>query len=206
MARATQPRGKLVRRFGSNIFENDKYDRLLERHAQPPGQHGERQQRRKRSDYALQLQEKQKLKYSYGLLEKQFRRTFQRANQQRGVTGDNLLMLLESRFDNAVFRAGFALTRMQARQMVNHGHFRVNDRRVDVPSYQLKAGDQVTIRDHVRSRTLVATQMAQRPGVLIPGWLQVDPDQQGFTVVHAPRRDEIRCDVNERLIIELYSK
>ena len=206
MARFTGSKGKLVRRFGMNIFETPKYDRLLARRSNPPGQHGEKNQRRKISEYGLQLIEKQKLKNGYGLLEKQFRRTFERASQQKGVTGDNLLRLLETRLDNAVFRAGFGTSRMQARQLVNHGHLRVNGRRVDIPSYQLKTGDRISVSDRERSRELVARNIENSPGYLQVGWISVDKEAQAFSIQHLPARDEIRCEVNEQLVIELYSK
>ena len=206
MAKYTAPKGRLVRRFGANIFENPKYDQLLARRPDPPGEQGAKQQRRKLSDYALQLREKQKLRYSYGLQEKQFRRTFQRAVKRRGVTGDNLLQLLEARLDNAVFRAGFCSSRMQARQLINHGHLRVNDRRVDIPSYQVKPGDTISIRQTDRSRSLVTRMIAEAPGYHRADWIVADLEQQRFTIQQLPARDVLRQDVNEQLIIELYSR
>lgn len=206
MAKFTGPKGKLVRRFGSNIFDNPKYDRLLERKNHPPGQHGDKQQRRKISDYGLQLIEKQKLKNCYGLLEKQFRRTFEKASQQKGVTGDNLLRLLETRLDNAVFRAGFGSTRMQARQLINHGHLQVNGRRVNIPSFQVKVGDKVRVKDTERSRQLVAKNILNSPRFQQPSWVEVDQAEQQFSIQRLPARDEIHLDINEQLIIELYSK
>ncbi len=206
MAKFTGPKGKLVRRFGINIFENPKYDRLLARRSNPPGQHGATQQRKKVSEYGLQLIEKQKLKNSYGLLEKQFRKTFERASQQKGVTGDNLLILLETRLDNAVFRAGFGSTRMQARQLINHGHLKVNGRRVNIPSYQVKTGDLVSVRDSEKSRILVSRQIEESPRFHQSGWITPDPQNQTFSIQHLPQREEIRSEVNEQLIIELYSK
>ncbi|MCW8859777.1 MAG: 30S ribosomal protein S4 [Deltaproteobacteria bacterium] len=206
MAKFTGPKGKLVRRFGSNIFETPKYDRLLAQKKHPPGQHGVKQQRKKISDYGLQLIEKQKLKNSYGLLEKQFRRTFEKASQQKGITGDNLLRLLETRLDNAVFRAGFGSTRMQARQLVNHGHLRVNGRRVDIPSYQVKVGDVVSVRDRDKSRTLVTRNIDSSPRYHQSSWVAIDQDNQTFHVQHLPQREDTRLEINEQLIIELYSK
>jgi len=206
MAKYTGPKGKLVRRFGINIFDNPKYDRLLERRPNPPGQHGDKQQRSKKSDYGLQLIEKQKLKNSYGLLERQFRKTFEQAAQKKGVTGDNLMTLLESRLDNAVFRAGFGTTRMQARQLVNHGHLTVNGRRVNIPSYRVRTGDVISVRENERSRALITSNLANSPRFVQAGWLTVDQDNQSFSVAHLPARDEIRSEVNEQLIVELYSK
>jgi len=206
MAKIIEAKGKLVRRFGVNIYGNPKYDRLLERRSDPPGQHGARQGRRKVSDYGRQLLEKQKLRNSYGLLEKQFRRTFRRALQQKGVTGENLLVLLESRLDNIAYRAGFATTRMQARQLVNHGHLMVNGRKVDIPSYQLQVGDQVTVRDKPGSRALVSRCQEQSRRFQPVGWLEINPDQLNCRVRRLPTRDEIDAQVNEQLIVELYSR
>lgn len=206
MAKYTAPKGRLVRRFGANIFENPKYDQLLTRRPNPPGEHGLKQQRRRLSDYALQLQEKQKLRYSYGLQEKQFRRTFQRAVKLHGVTGDNLLLLLETRLDNAVFRAGFCASRMQARQLINHGHLRVNGRRVDIPSYLVKPGDTISVRQTDRSRSLVARMIDKTPGYHRAGWIVADLEQQRFNIQQLPARDALPQDINEQLIIELYSR
>ncbi len=206
MARFSGPKGKLVRRFGVNIFENPKYDRLLERKNHPPGQHGEKQQRRKVSEYGLQLIEKQKLKYSYGLLEKQFRNTFKRAARKQGVTGDNLLQLLETRLDNAVFRAGLATTRMQARQLINHGHLRVNGRRVNIPSYQLKRGDVISVNGRDSSRSLVASHMEQSPVFQRPDWLSTDAENLTVNVLHLPGGEGIQANIDAQLIVELYSK
>lgn len=206
MARFNGPKGKLVRRFGINIFENPKYDRLLEQKSHPPGQHGEKKQRRKISDYGLQLIEKQKLKYSYGLLERQFRNTFDRAARKKGVTGENLLQLLESRLDNAVFRAGFGTTRTQARQLINHGHLKVNGRRVDIPSYQLKSGDVISVRDRDKSRLLVAGNMENSPVFQRPGWISTDKETLTANILHLPQPDEIQTQINAQLIVELYSK
>lgn len=205
MAKSTRPKGKIVRRFGVNIFGNDKYDRLLERRAAPPGQHGSRPVRRKLSDYGQQLLEKQKLRETYGLLEKQFRRTFDQALRQRGVTGENLLVLLETRLDNAVYRSGFAATRSQARQWVRHGHLRVNGRRVDIPSCRLRVGDVVSVRDKDRSRELVGTSLVQRPPAATE-WLAVDREQLAFSVRRLPLAGEISASVNLPLIVELYSR
>ena len=205
MAKSTQPKGKIVRRFGVNIYGNDKYDRLLERRAVPPGQHGAKP-RRKVSDYAQQLLEKQKLRNTYGLLEKQFRRTFQAALRQRGVTGENLLVLLESRLDNAVYRSGFAATRGQARQLVNHGHLQVNGRRVDIPSCRLRVGDVVTVRATARSRELVARELQLSPPKPDGGWLAVDREALAFTIRRLPETTELATPANVQLIVELYSR
>ncbi len=206
MARYTGPKGKLVRSFGINVFESPKYDRLLLRRNKPPGQHGDKQMRKKQSDYAIQLQEKQKVRHIYGVLEKQFRKTFDLAAKQKGVTGDNLLVLLERRLDNAVFRAGFAATRMQARQMVNHGHLMVNGKRVDIPSYKIKPGDVISAAQKDKSKLMLTNIINDTPVVSYPEWLAVEKDQQRFSVSRMPIRDDVTRDINEQLIVELYSK
>ncbi|PID76921.1 MAG: 30S ribosomal protein S4 [Deltaproteobacteria bacterium] len=206
MARYTGPKGKLVRRFGMNVFESPKYNNLLVRRNKPPGQHGDKQQRKKQSDYALQLVEKQKVRHVYGLLEKQFRRTFDQASRQKGVTGENLLVLLERRLDNVVFRAGFAATRMQARQIVNHGHMLVNGKKVNIPSYKIKPGDIITVSGREKSKKMIAANIEDNPAAQSPEWLAVDKNQQTFSVSRMPVRDDISKDLNEQLIVELYSK
>ena len=206
MAKYTGPKGKLVRRFGVNIFGNDKYDRLLERSSHGPGQHGLSQARKKKSDYAQQLIEKQKLRFSYGLLEKQFRRTFHRAQQMRGVTGENLLRLLETRLDAVVFRAGFGATLMQARQMVNHGHFKVNGTRVDIPSSHVRPGDVITVRETNSSKAMATRYLMENPRYAEVPWVTVDLQKLQVELKRLPSRDEIASPANEQLIVELYSK
>ncbi len=206
MAKFTGPKGKLIRRFGVNIYGNPKYDRLLERRSHGPGQHGPNQARRKVSDYGQQLVEKQKLRHTYGLLEKQFRRTFRKAQQMRGVTGDNLLGLLETRLDSIAFRAGFGCTLMQARQLVNHGHLKVNGRRVDIASYRVRVGDMISIRDSSSSRELAARYLVENPRFDGAEWLTVDQKEMTVTVNRLPQRDEIQVAANEQMIVELYSK
>lgn len=206
MAKFTGPKGKLVRRFGVNIYGNPKYDRLLERRSHGPGQHGPSSTRRKVSDYAQQLIEKQKLRHTYGLLEKQFRRDFRRAQQMRGITGDNLLMLLETRLDSLAFRAGFGCTLMQARQLVNHGHLQVNGRRVDIPSCRVKAGDVITVRDSSASKALVTRYLMENPRFSAVQWFSLDQQALEIKINHLPQRDEIPGAANEQLIVELYSK
>jgi small subunit ribosomal protein S4 len=158
------------------------------------------------SDYALQLIEKQKLRHTYGLMEKPFRRAFRRAQQMPGVTGDNLLNLLETRLDNVAFRVGFGCTRMQARQLVNHGHLKVNGKRVDIASYRVKAGDLISVRDTTASRNLVGRYLAENPRFEENPWLSVDAQNMTVTIVRMPQRDEIRVAANEQMIVELYSK
>lgn len=205
MARFTGPKGKIVRRFGVNIFGNDKYDRLLQRRSDGPGQHGA-MRARKPSDYALQLIEKQKLRNRYGLLERPFRRVFRRAQQMPGITGENLLMLLESRLDNLAFRAGFGASLSQARQLVNHGHLQVNGHRVDIPSYQVRTGDLVTIRDRQNSRELAERLLAENPRFSDIAWFSVDRAALSVTVHRLPQADEAGSPANEQLVIEYYSK
>jgi len=206
MAKFTGPRGKLVRRFGVNIYGHPKYDRLLERRSDGPGQHGAGAARRKVSEYARQLVEKQKLRHSYGLLEKQFRRVFRKALLMRGVTGDNLLVLLETRLDNIAFRAGLGCTLMQARQLVNHGHLMVNGQRVDIASFRVKSGDVISVRDNAASQALVTRYMAENPRFTGTDWFTIDQKTLMVTVNRLPQRDEIPSAVNEHLVVELYSK
>ncbi|MCH2174300.1 MAG: 30S ribosomal protein S4 [Lentisphaeria bacterium] len=206
MARFTGPKGKIVRRFGENIFGQPKFDRLLAKKPHGPGFHGPNQGRRKLSEYGKQLVEKQKLKYAYGLLERQFRITFNRARRMQGITGDNLLVLLESRFDNVIYRAGIAGSRDQARQLILHGHLKVNGRRVNVPSYQISENDVITVKDSVRSQTLVRRYLeenASRPAV---DWLAVSKDELSVQVIRQPLREEIQSVANEQVVVELYSK
>ena len=205
MARFIGPKGKIVRRFGVNIFDNDKYDRLLQRRSDGPGQHGAKRSR-KPSDYALQLIEKQKLRYSYGLLEKQFRRVFHKAQQMPGVTGDNMLVLLESRLDSLAFRAGFGRSLTQARQLVNHGHLKVNGRRVDIPSYRVRGGDVITLNDRDGSRALATRYLKENPRFSGGDWLDVDRDTLTIKVLRQPLAAEINSPANENLIVEYYSK
>lgn len=201
MARYTGPRHRACRRARTPLCQSKRCP--VERRPYPPGQHG--RGRSKDSDYQIQLREKQKLRTMYGVLERQFRRYYEMANRQGGITGENLLRLLESRLDNVVWRAGFAATRPQARQLVNHGHFRVNGHKVDIPSFQLKTGDVVTVKE--RSRELIIIRHAiDTLGHPIPEWLSVDGDERKVTVTAAPNRAQIDTAINEQMIVELYSK
>jgi len=204
MARYTGPKGKIVRKFGENIFGNPKFDKLLSKKPYPPGQHGNA--RKKLSDYALQLREKQKLKYMYGLLEKQFRLTFKKAERMKGVTGENLLQLLESRLDNTVFRLGFAVSREQARQMVLHRHILVNDKIVNIPSFILKAGDVIKVREKSRRLGMFHDALKRVRAESIYPWLELDKAQMTGTFVEKPQRQDIPVNVQENMIVELYSK
>ena len=203
MARYTGPKDKVARRYNTPLFGPTKY---LERKNYPPGQHGPKGSRRKASEYSVALGEKQKLRYQYGLLERQFRRFFEIASHRRGVTGEILLQLLETRLDNVVYRLGFANSRNAARQMVSHGHVAVNGRKTDVSSYICKPGDNITIRQKDGSRRLATKNMELTSISPVPDWLTVNKDQFTGTVARIPTRDEIAPIVNEQLIVELYSK
>lgn len=204
MARYTGPKGKIVRKFGENIFGNPKFDKLLNKKSYPPGQHGT--SRKKLSDYALQLREKQKVKYMYGLLEKQFRLFFKKAERMKGVTGENLLMLLESRLDNTVFRLGFAVSRSQARQMVLHRHITVNDRLVNIPSFILKPGDVIQVREGSRRLSMFHDALKRVRAENIYPWLELDKAQLTGKFIEKPHREDIPVNVQENMIVELYSK
>jgi small subunit ribosomal protein S4 len=204
MARYTGPQVKVSRRLGVNVFENDKGDRGLERRPYPPGQHG-RGRRRQPSEYSLQLAEKQKAKYIYGLLEKQFANLYEKASRQAGITGENLLRMLELRLDNVVFRAGLASTRPQARQLVNHGHVLVNGKRVTIPSYQLRRGDVVEMSAKGQKMIIVRHNVDTLDRVA-PMWLDADKANAKATVRDLPLREQIDVPVREQLIVELYSK
>ena len=204
MARYTGPKVKISRRLGVNIFENDKGQRMLDRKPYPPGEHG-RARRRQPSEYLLQLQEKQKAKYIYGLLERQFSNLYKEANRQQGVTGENLLRMLELRLDNVTFRSGWASTRPQARQFVGHGMVDVNGKRVTIPSYRLRRGDVVTLREKARGMIVIRHNLDTLDRRQ-PEWLDVCEDGFTATVRELPARTQIDVPVREQLIVELYSK
>ena len=203
MARYTGPKDRVARRYGTPLFGPTKY---LERKNYPPGQHGPKGSRRKSSEYSIALGEKQKLRYQYGLLERQFRRFFEIASQRRGVTGEILLQLLETRLDNVVYRLGFANSRNAARQMVAHGHVAVNGRKTDVSSYLCQPGNVISVREKDGSRRLATKNMELTSISPVPDWLTVNKDQFNGTVARIPTREEIAPIVNEQLIVELYSK
>jgi len=206
MAKFTGPKGKIVRRFGVNIFGNPKFDELLQRRSNKPGQHGPNPRRPKTSDFARQLLEKQKLRHSYCLLEKQFRRAFHKAQQMQGVTGDNLLVLLETRLDSLIFRSGLATTMMQARQLINHGHISVNGRRVDIASFQVKTGDSISAREKEKTIRLVAGQMDDNRRFTDAEWFTLDKSTLTVKINRLPHRDEINTIADVKMIIEYYSK
>ncbi len=203
MARYTGPKSKISRRYGIALFGPSK---ALERKNYPPGMHGPKGSRRKQSDYATALAEKQKLRHMYGLMERQFRRYFESALRKRGVTGETLLQMLETRLDNVVYRLGFANSRSAARQLVSHGHVTVNNRKVNVASYNLKAGDTIIIKERPGSRRLVTRNLELTQIQPVPDWLVADKDQFQGKVVRVPSREEIAPVVNEQLVVELYSR
>ncbi len=164
------------------------------------------QRRRKESEYGLQLREKQKAKFIYGVLEKQFRRYFEQARRQQGVTGDNLMRILESRLDNVVFRLGFARTRKEARQIVTHGHITVNGRRVDVPSFRVRPGDLVMVAPKSKELLVIKSALVSNERFEVPAWLEVDIEKLQGSVLALPERDQIDLEIDEQLIVELYSK
>jgi small subunit ribosomal protein S4 len=201
MARYTGPMTKKSRRLGVDLVGGDQ---AFERRPFPPGQHG--RGRPKEKEYLNQLKEKQKARYSYGVLEKQFRRYYEEATRRAGKTGDNLLQILECRLDNVIYRAGIARTRRHSRQLVVHGHFLVNGRKVDIPSYQVKPFDVIDLRDKSREMTplIVAREThGERP---VPAWLEVVPNTLRVLVHQLPMREQIDIPVNEQYIVEFYSK
>lgn len=200
MARYTGPQVKLSRREG--VALTDKCQKYLDRRNYPPGEHG--RGRIRQSEYLLQLREKQKTRRFYGVLEKQFRRYYEKATRQPGITGENLLRMLELRLDNVVFRLGFAATRRQARQLVNHGHFRVNGKKVNIPSYQVRPDDVITVKEGSNAEGVIRA--ATETVTVVAAWLQADYDSLNGKVLKAPERTEIDLPVREQLIVELYSK
>ena len=205
MAKTKQSRGKLVRKFGENIFGNPKYDRLLNRKPYGPGQHAQTR-RGKVSNYGLQLQEKQKIKFMYGLLEKQFRITFKKAEKLKGETGTNMLQLLESRVDNVVYRLGFAPARPSARQLVNHKHFLVNGVSVNIPSYIVKPGDKISVREKSKKMDIILDSIRTIKGDIDLPWLDLDKAKMLGLFNSVPERDQMNLTINEQLVVELYSK
>lgn len=201
MARYTGPKTKIARKFGEPIFGEDK---SLEKRNYPPGQHGSSKRRGKKSEYAIQLMEKQKAKYTYGILEKQFRNLFEKASRSKGVTGEVLLQLCESRLDNMVYRFGLSPSRSGARQLVSHRHITVNGSIVNIPSYQVKKGDIVGVRE--KSKSLNIIQEANSKDYPSNEWLSWNKDKLQGTYVNVPERAQIPETIKEQLIVELYSK
>jgi small subunit ribosomal protein S4 len=202
MARYTGPRVRISRRFGTPIFGPSKY---LERRNYPPGVHGPKS-RRKHTDYALGLIEKQKFRYYYGLLERQFRGVYERALKRRGVTGEQMLQILETRLDNVVFHLGFSNTRSGARQMVSHGHVKVNGRKVTIPSYALKVNDTIEVKESNVSRQLATRSLELSTSRAVPDWLSLNKDAFKGVVMRIPTRDEIQPIANEQAVVEFYSR
>lgn len=204
MARYTGPTTKKSRSFGEPIFG---FDKAFERRKYPPGQHGLSRKKKQASNYAEQLKEKQKAKYTYGVLERQFRKTFVNATRRHGVTGEVLLQLLEARLDNTVYRLGIAPTRRGARQLVGHRHITVNGRVVNIPSYSLKPGDIIAVRGKSKGLEVVTTHVgAKTNSVRNFGWLEWNVDKMQGVFLAYPQRDQIPENINEQLIVELYSK
>ena len=201
MARYTGPKTKKARAFGEAIFG---FDKAFERKKYPPGQHGQSRKRKQRSDYSVQLQEKQKAKYTYGVLERQFRNLFDKASSKKGVTGEVLLQLLEARLDNTVFRLGIAPTRSAARQFVSHKHITVNGVVTNIPSYQLRPSDVIGVRGQSKSMEAIKDSIANKKGKF--PWLEFNPDKMQGVFLEYPSRDLIPEKINEQLIVELYSK
>lgn len=204
MARYTGPIAKQSRRERTVLHANVKSARALEKRPYPPGEHG--RGRIKESEYLLQLREKQKARRIYGVLERQFRNYYESASRSQGLTGENLLIALEKRLDNVVFRGGLARTRREARQLVNHKHFRVNGRTVNIPSYEVRAGDVITLRERSRDIVPVIGALELLGNRNQPGWVSLDQDKRQISVLSDPTRQQIDVPVQEQLIVELYSK
>lgn len=202
MARYLGPTTRISRRFNQPIFGATK---AYEKRQYPPGQHGPKL-RRKMSEYAVGLNEKQKLRYTYGLLERQFRRLFEMAKRERGVTGERFMQLLETRLDSVVYLLGFAKSRAAARQLVNHGHVRVNGHKVDIASYSVQACDEVEIKNTPTSRQIATRNLEENRGRNVPGWLSLNAEQFKAVVNRLPNRDEMEPSINEQLIVEFYSR
>lgn len=201
MARYTGPKTKISRKFGEPLFGED---RSLEKKNYPPGQHGNTKRRAKKSEYAIQLMEKQKAKYTYGILEKQFRNIYDKANRGKGITGELLLQLCESRLDNVVFRMGISNTRDGARQLVSHKHILVNGSIVNIPSYTLRPGDKVSIRE--KSKSLKSIESSLRENISEYEWIKFNRERLEGEFISLPEREQIPENIKEQLIVELYSK
>ena len=201
MARYIGPKTRISRKFGDPIYGADKY---YDKKNYPPGQHGLNKRRKKPSEYGIQLAEKQKAKYTYGILEKQFRNTFEKASRKKGVTGEVLLQLIESRLDNVVFRLGIAPTRDGARQLVSHRHITVNGKIASIPSYAIRPGDVVGVRERSKSLETITESLASRSAGF--SWLEWDAEKLTGRFLNYPERDEIPENINVQLIVELYSK
>jgi small subunit ribosomal protein S4 len=205
MARSEKARGKVVRRLGVNIYGNVKYDKLLKKKPQGPGQERGKRSRNKVSNFGQQLLEKQKIRFAYGISEKQFYNTFLKAKKKEGLTGDNMMILLERRLDNVVYRLGMANTRAQARQMVGHGHIRLNGERSDIPSIVVREGDVIKVKDSDGSKKLVRDNLT-KSGQPVPVWLSIVEDDLVGKIERLPYRTDIATVANEQAVVEFYSK
>ena len=205
MRKNARAKGKVVRRLGVNIYGNPKYDRLLEKKPHPPGAHGTSRRRPRLSDYGTQLIEKQKLRFNYGLNERQFLNVFKKAKAMTGITGDNMLNLLERRLDNVIYRLNMAATRSQARQLVRHGHIFINGKKASIPSMLVSADDRITLRQKEGTKRLVKDQVEAGRGEM-PAWLALDESALAALVVREPERSDIPTVANEQLVVEFYSK
>ena len=203
MARYTGPRVRISRRFGIPIFGPSKY---LERRNYGPGVHGPKGSRRKATEYGLGLLEKQKLRYFYGLMERQFRGIYERALKRRGITGEHMLQILETRLDNVVYHLGFANTRAAARQLVGHGHVKVNGRKVSIPSYALKVNDTIEVKENAKSRQIVTKNLEGATSRVVPDWLLMDKTAFKGVVMRIPTQEEIHPIANIQAVVEFYSR
>lgn len=203
MARYTGPRVRISRRFGIPIFGPSKY---LERRNYGPGVHGPKGSRRKATEYGLGLLEKQKLRYFYGLMERQFRGIYERALKRRGVTGEHMLQILETRLDNVVYHLGFANTRAAARQLVGHGHVKVNGRKVSIPSYALKVNETIEVKENAKSRQIVTKNLEGATSRVVPDWLLMDKTAFKGVVMRIPTQEEIHPIANIQAVVEFYSR
>ena len=201
MARYTGPKTKIARKFGQPIFGDDK---AFDKRNYPPGQHGNNRRRGKKSEYAIQLMEKQKAKYTYGILERQIRKMYKKASRKKGITGEVLLQIAESRLDNVVYRLGIAPTRAGARQLVSHKHITVNGNVVNIPSYEVREGDLVGVRERSKSLEAITESLATRKNQF--GWFEWDDDNMYGKMMQLPTREQIPETIKEQLIVELYSK
>ncbi|MBS3738128.1 30S ribosomal protein S4 [Mesohalobacter halotolerans] len=201
MARYTGPKTKIARKFGEPIFGDDK---SFEKKKYPPGQHGNNRRRGKKSEYAIQLMEKQKAKYTYGILERQFRNMFEKANSAKGITGEVLLQMCEKRLDNVVYRLGLSPSRSGARQLVSHKHITINGEIVNIPSYQVKVNDVIGVREKSKSLSVIEESLSNSSAVY--EWLSWNSEKKEGTFVSVPERTQIPENINEQFIVELYSK
>jgi len=205
MARNLTPRGKITRKYGENIFGNPKYDKILQKKPYAPGQHGADGRRKRLSEYALQLREKQKAKYIFGLLEKQFRNTYDKAKKDKGITGENLIIRLECRLDTLVYRLGFAPSQRAARQLVSHKHLLVNGISTNIPSFLVKVGDVIAVRAKSQKMEIIHESLKRVSENPRP-YLKVDKATLEGSLLETPKREDIMVKINEQLIVELYSK